>query len=55
MDAGLIGHDALIVLDEVHLAPAMDGLLRAVAELHGGPELKVMVLSALGRRGPAPC
>ena len=55
MDAGLLGHDALIVLDEAHLAPAMGELLRAVAELHGGPELQVMVLSALGLRGPARC
>ena len=35
---------------------AGDGeLLRTVAELHGGPELQVMVLSALGRGCPAPC
>ena len=55
MDAGLLGHDALIVLDEAHLAPAMGELLRAVAELHGGPDLQVMVLSAVGAGGPAPC
>ena len=55
LDAGLIGHDALIVLDEAHLAPAMGELLRAVAELHAGPKLQVMVLSALGAGSPAPC
>ena len=55
MDAGLLGHDALIVLDEAHLAPAMGELLRAVAELHGGPELKVLTLSALGAGDPARC
>ena len=55
MDAGLLGHDALIVLDEAHLAPAMGELLRAVAELHGGPELRVMTLSAFGVGGPGPC
>ena len=55
MDAGLVGHDALIVLDEADLAPAMGELLYAVAELHGGPELWVMTLSALGAGVPAPC
>ena len=53
MDAGLVGHDALIVLDEAHLAPAMVELLRALAQLH--PELPVMTLSALGGGVPAPC
>ena len=51
MDAGLVGHDVVIVLDKAHLAPAMGELLRAVAELHGGPELQVMTLSALGAGG----
>ena len=55
MDAGLLGHDALVVLDEAHLAPAMGELLRAVAELHDSPGLQVMTLSALGVGGPAPC
>ena len=55
MDAGLVGHDALIVFDEAHLAPAMGELLRAVAALHGDPGLQVTMLSALGAGGPAPC
>ena len=53
MDAGLVGHDALILLDEAHLAPAMGELLRALARLH--PELHVMTLSALGGGVPVPC
>ena len=55
MDAGLLGHDALVVLDESHLAPALGELLRALSELHGGPGLQVMALSALGAEGPARC
>ena len=53
MDAGLVGHDALIVLDEAHLAPAMGELLGTLAQLHS--ELPVMTLSALGGGGPSPC
>ena len=53
MDAGLLGHDALVMLDEAHLAPAMDELLRALARLH--PELHVMTLSALGGGGASAC
>ena len=53
MDAGLVGHDALIVLDEAHLAPAMGELLGALARFH--PELHVMTLSALDGGGAAPC
>ena len=55
MDAGLLGHDALVMLDEAHLAPAMEELLRALARLHAGAELHVMTLSALGGGEPAPC
>ena len=53
MDAGLLVHDAMALLDEAHLAPAMGELLGALARLH--PELHVMTLSALGGGGPAPC
>ena len=55
MDAGLVGHDALIVLDEAHLAPAMEELLRALARLHAGAEMHVMTLSALGGGGASAC
>ena len=47
MDAGLLGHDSLVLLDEAHLAPAMGELLRALARLHGGPRFRVMTLSAV--------
>ena len=47
MDAGLLGHDALVVLDEAHLAPAMGELLRALAQLRAVPEFRVMTLSAV--------
>ena len=55
MDAGLLGHDALVMLDEAHLAPVMGEMLRALARLRAGAELPVMTLSALGGGGPAPC
>ena len=55
MDAGLVGHDALVMLDEAHLAPAMEELLRALARLHAGAELHVMTLSALGGGGASAC
>ena len=55
MDAGLVGHDALLVLDEPHLAPAMGGLLGGLARLDAGPELCVMVVSALGGGDRARC
>ena len=53
MDAGLLGHDTLLVLDEAHLAPAMGELLRALARFHGGPEFRVMTLSAVRGEGAA--
>ena len=58
MDAGLLGSDTLILLDEAHLAPAMGELLRALARLRTGPKLRVMTLSAVHGGGsgavPAP-
>ena len=48
-DAGLLGHDALVLLDEAHLAPAMAGLLDSVARLE--PTLRVMRLSATAPGG----
>ena len=46
MDAGLVGHDTLIMLDEAHLAPVMAELLRALARLEDRPEFRVVTLSA---------
>jgi CRISPR-associated endonuclease/helicase Cas3 len=56
--AALLGADALIVLDEAHLVPPFEALVRKVAEVtvEDGdrapfkvPELRVMTLSATGR------
>ena len=51
MHAGLLAHDALVVLDEAHLAPAFGALLRGVEELQGRAELRTMALSATGATG----
>ena len=51
MDAGLLGHDVFFMLDESSLAPAIGELLRSVERLHGGPEIRVMTLSASGALG----
>ena len=48
LHAGLLGHDAMVVLDEAHLAPAMGALLGAVARLQGGGAFRTMTLSATG-------
>ena len=48
MHAGLLGHDAVVVLDEAHLAPAMAALLDAVAGLAGGRHFRTLKLSATG-------
>ena len=53
MDAGLLGHDTLLTLDEAHLAPAMGELLRSLARFHGGPAFRVMTLSAVRCEGAA--
>ena len=49
MDAGLLGQDALVLLDEAHLSPAMAGLLDSIAQLN--PSLRVMRLSATAPGG----
>lgn len=46
MHAGLLAHDAVVVLDEAHLSPAMGDLLRAIARLQSRPEFRTMTLSA---------
>lgn len=51
MDAGLLGHDALVLLDEAHLSPAMAGLLDAIAGLGDGRSFRVMKLSATAPGG----
>ena len=58
--AGLLGVDALVLLDEAHLCPPFEALLRQVASSGGGrlgptdpdtstPPLRLMSLSATGR------
>ena len=51
MDAGLLGHDTLLLLDEAHLAPAMAELLRALSRLHAVPRFRAITLSAVHGRG----
>jgi len=60
LQAGLVGCDTLVVLDEAHLVPPFAALVRAVAEdatLHATaadlpvPRLRLMTLSATGRDG----
>ena len=48
MHAGLLGHDALVVLDEAHLAPALGELLRSVARIQNRPAFRTTTLSATG-------
>jgi CRISPR-associated endonuclease/helicase Cas3 len=50
--AGLIGADALVMLDEAHLVPPFAALLRSVAEMRSPPPVPrfhLMTLSATGR------
>ena len=51
MHAGLLGHDAMVLLDEAHLASAFGALLRDIARLQGRPEFRTMTLSATGASG----
>ena len=53
LHAGLLGHDALVLLDEAHLAPAMTSLLGAVAALQRKSEFRAIALSAVGARSGA--
>ena len=46
MHAGLLAHDAVVVLDEAHLSPAMDALLGAIARLQDGAHFRTLTLSA---------
>jgi CRISPR-associated endonuclease/helicase Cas3 len=56
--AGLLGVDSLFVLDEAHLVPPFEALMRALADQgasgtgpHAMPPMRVLSLSATGRRG----
>ncbi len=60
--AGFLGCDTLVVLDEAHLVPPFEGLLRAIESRHNGlaaqsdashlvPEFKLLSLSATSRGG----
>jgi CRISPR-associated endonuclease/helicase Cas3 len=62
LHAALLGADALVVLDEAHLVPPFEALVRQVEELaneHNSsapltvPKLRLMTLSATGRRTPS--
>jgi len=46
LHAGLLGHDAVVLLDEVGPSPAMGELLRAIGRIQSRPEFRSMVLSA---------
>ena len=51
MHAGLLAYDAIILLDESHLSPAMGELLRAITQLQNRPEFRSMTLSATSAAG----
>ena len=48
MHAGLLGHDSIVMLDEAHLSPAMEGLLRSVERIQDHAAFRSMTLSATG-------
>ena len=49
MHAGLLGYDCIVMLDEAHLSPAMERLLRSIERIQGCPEFRTLVLSAAPR------
>ena len=51
LHTGLLGHDALVMLDEAHLAPAMVALLRSIERLQNGRAFRTTTLSAIGNPG----
>ena len=48
MHAGLLGHDSIVMLDEAHLSPAMDALLRSIERIQDHAGFRSMTLSAPG-------
>lgn len=60
--AGLLGQDTLVVLDEAHLVPPFEALIRSVSKREGQlsgergtelPAVRLLSLSATGREGSA--
>ena len=49
--AGLLGHDALVMLDEAHLSVAFAALLREIERMQDRPEFRTITLSATGAAG----
>ena len=49
--AGLLGLDALVLLDEAHLSPAFSALLRTVERMRACAQFRTMTLSATGAAG----
>ena len=46
MHAGLLGHDSILMLDEAHLSPAMEELVRSIERIQGHPRFRTVTLSA---------
>ena len=46
MHAGLIGYDSIVMLDEAHLSPAMERLLRSIERIQESPKFHTLTLSA---------
>lgn len=51
MHAGLLGSDALVVLDEAHLAPPFEALLRGVAAFEAEPPVPAFRMTSLSATG----
>ena len=54
LHAGLLGYDTTVMLDEAHLSPAMEHLLRSICEIQAKcwkPRFEVLTMSATPREG----
>ena len=49
MHAGLLGYDSIVMLDEAHLSPAMEKLLRSVERIQDCSKFRTLTLSATPR------